>query len=75
MRKRKKEIVLKGKRGILALLCSFINSVKCFIFPLDHAVYTSGGREITTAMTRRQIKFVASQLCKSAVEAAKLRGY
>ena len=75
MRKRKKEVILKEYRGIFDAIYSFLRSVKCFIFPLGRTVYLHGGREITTAMTRRQIKNVADQLCKTALEAAKLRGY
>ncbi len=75
MRKRKKEISVKVSKGVLGKIFKAVSSVKSFIFPPKMIFYIKEGNAVSPAMSRRQIKNVAMQICRTAVTAAKGRGY
>lgn len=75
MRKRKKEIAVKGKTGFFSSVVNWIKTVKDIIFPPKIRFYIKGGNTISPAMSVRQIRKVSVQICKAAVMDAKYRSY
>ena len=75
MRKRKKEIALKRKTGVInSLICGFY-TVKAFIFPDKMQFCINGNIRVSPAMSSRQIRAVAFKICKTAFLDAKYRSY
>ena len=75
MRKRKKEIAVKGKNGFLMAIIDKIYGVKSYIFPPKPSIELINYNAETPVMSDRQIRNVAIQICKAAFAAAKYRGY